>query len=343
MPSAYNVPQDYSSIQLAIDAIPNDLSALGLQEVLVSAGSYSEALNIGGFANRDANNYVEIKAQSDSKHNGFFGTGVVLDAWPSVLNSYMRFTNIEFDLSAVYQIGQPDITWENVIVKYNTTGDPISIAGGGERLTLIKFVLWNPGFGAVGIRTLTNQGANAPELHNCVIRGYSQCYNFSSGGSNAKLYNCIAIARAGDEGFKGGELNNCASNDNSGSVGLQNLTEEQFNFVSSATGDFHTQSGSVLIDAGDATNTSAVMTTDIDGTTIPLDSWPVGYDYLVVASGGVNITSTYKGESVTIVGISKNGTTAYVVYVDSSGNLKVSSDMSLVQQSQQIATSATVN
>lgn len=58
----------------------------------------------------------------------------------------------------------------------------------------------------------------------------------------------------------------------------------------------------------------------------------------------MNISATYKGESVTIVDVDVNGGTIYVTYIDDSDVMKVSSDLfpnttTMVT----IATSATVN
>jgi len=36
----------------------------------------------------------------------------------------------------------------------------------------------------------------------------------------------------------------------------------------------------------------------------------------------MNVTATYKGESVTIVGVDVNGQAVYISYVDSSNNFK---------------------
>ena len=40
----------------------------------------------------------------------------------------------------------------------------------------------------------------------------------------------------------------------------------------------------------------------------------------------MNVTATYKGVSVTIVGVEVNGQAIYVSYVDGSGNFKVDID-----------------
>ena len=60
----------------------------------------------------------------------------------------------------------------------------------------------------------------------------------------------------------------------------------------------------------------------------------------------MNVTATYKGSSVTIVDVTKNGSAIYVTYVDGSDVLLVDTTMvppTSASATVQIATSATVN
>lgn len=58
----------------------------------------------------------------------------------------------------------------------------------------------------------------------------------------------------------------------------------------------------------------------------------------------MNITATYKGESVTIVDIDVNGSSIYVSYIDGSDILKVGKDFIAGSETETtIATGATIN
>jgi len=56
----------------------------------------------------------------------------------------------------------------------------------------------------------------------------------------------------------------------------------------------------------------------------------------------MNVSATYKGSNVTIVDVTRNGSSIYITYVDGSGNMFVDNINSL-SVNVQIASSATVN
>ena len=57
----------------------------------------------------------------------------------------------------------------------------------------------------------------------------------------------------------------------------------------------------------------------------------------------MNVTATYKGASVTIVDVTRNGSSTYVTYVDASNVLKTDVTYTPDTSAITIATSATVN
>ena len=59
----------------------------------------------------------------------------------------------------------------------------------------------------------------------------------------------------------------------------------------------------------------------------------------------MNVTATYKGQSVTIVDVDVNGSSIYVTYVDASNVMYVDKSMinPMASAATQIATGATVN
>ena len=72
--------KDYATIQLAIDAIPGNLSGQGKQHVQVyaKAAGYAETLNLTtGFSNGSATDYIDVEAMVS--HSGKRGQGIVVD------------------------------------------------------------------------------------------------------------------------------------------------------------------------------------------------------------------------------------------------------------------------
>ena len=89
--------KDYATIQLAIDAIPGNLSGQGKQHVQVyaKAAGYAETLDVStGFSNASATNYIDIEAMVP--HGGMRDSGIVIDCsganrFQVKLMSYSRF------------------------------------------------------------------------------------------------------------------------------------------------------------------------------------------------------------------------------------------------------------
>jgi hypothetical protein len=302
----FNVPQDYATITNAIAAIPTDLSGTGVNEVVISAGTYGESININNFTNSSSADYIYIHARSGSEHNGIPGAGVEINGtfWIGSGLNWVRIKDVEIKMTT----GFPN----NVVILR------------GRKTRLINAIVEQTGTG-LGIEWKDAGG----HCYNCSVRGvpsdFSGAMSFYTwlvtqlpsainciaiGGQRAifRHYprNCIAMDAA-EYDFEDRTGSNNASTDATapGANSLHNITDIQVLFRDKDNGDFHTYANSILQSAG--TDRSQNITTDIDGDTYTSGAWPIGYDYDVTGKQSVLTTATQDVNisSPTITGVGR--------------------------------------
>jgi len=271
---------DYISVQACLDANEKDLVTADQYFDIEIDGtwiSHDSAILISGAYITDATHYIHIyttlSARGDYIAEGTtercleFGTSAV---W------YVRIEGITFlhqtsdDIQLVYM---PDSmtgeVWINCCKIINRGGGSSSY---NIQQLAADLKIWNSisiqdGNADVDVSNFWLQGGTT-EIYNTIISGGR--YSIASAGATIVAKNVYAFAN-----YKGYDtpisMITCASYDNSGSVGLQNIAKNTTQFVNVTDGseDFHLAgTGSALYHAG--TNTSGDpaplnFTTDFDG------------------------------------------------------------------------------
>jgi hypothetical protein len=135
--------KDYATIQLAIDAIPGNLSGQGRQwvKVYAKAGGYAETLDLyNGFSNASAADYIDVEAMVS--HNGNLTDGIAIDISGAVQNAiyirsdFARFHGFRITGTASYAgqsscivlSGKGCYFYNNIIHNYTQSGNQNIIA-----------------------------------------------------------------------------------------------------------------------------------------------------------------------------------------------------------------------
>lgn len=299
MAATFPVPGSFATPQIAINAIPNDLSGQGENKVIIDKGS-RPGFTANGFSNESAIDFVSVVSKVGDEHKGIPGAGVKLTTQMSIGVGFFRCENIEVvtsstPLNMLDSVGgAPNSTFINLMLETAAAGNDFGmrIQNLSDNCTFITSRVWNSGvemssnFGGWNCET----GCTGIVFINC--NGWGFPVNFFGGGGAGDTATCINCASrsngstpASVKAFRNIDtLTTCASHDNTGSAGLINLTDEQFGFVDEPNGDFHINSGSILNGAG--TDQSGTFTEDIDLETIDTSDWPVGFDYLIPSDVG---------------------------------------------------------
>ena len=69
----YLVKDSYSTISLALAAIPTDLSGTGVHEVIIEKSTYNESFQFGTHTNESSTDYIKVRAKSGDEHKGIPG------------------------------------------------------------------------------------------------------------------------------------------------------------------------------------------------------------------------------------------------------------------------------
>jgi len=183
---------------------------------------------------------------------------------------------------------------ENCIFRGGRFTARLDSAGSGNTMTqtFINCLFYGGNVGAIAMIAATSTSY----FYNCIIIGGSAEGILTSGsGITSVLKNCYASYSSSGAAYNNtasgtNTLTTSASNDTTGSTGLQNIpyTTATFNNVTSGSENFNLVSGSSLILAG--TNESGTFTTDITGATRQATgAWDIGAFYY--ASSGPAITN----------------------------------------------------
>lgn len=288
----------YTTIQAAINAVPSNMSspALGVHEIIVDAGTYTEHVDTGS-RSADASNYMLIRAADGAEHKGISGAGVVVTPPGStqnqVLNLRAGFTvirNIEFTAGSVnittVNLEAAECILENLIIRSPTGWPGINVNNSVSACKLRKLLIHggNPSFPFAAIIFQSVPGASVNEIENCGIYNYGgPCIWNNSGTIRAKVINTW-VFRGGSGGnscFLGSfhaDSSNNAANDSTapGANSLNSLSLVQYGFVAAGS-NFHITASSSLFSAG--RNLSSNFTQDIDLETI--GTWCIGPDCFV--------------------------------------------------------------
>ena len=133
--------------------------------------------------------------------------------------------------------------------------------------------------------------------------GYGAYTNTSGTGFlNCIIYGCKTGLRAtnaidcavfkNNDDFNGGTIDHCASDDNDGTnnvAGNEADADWTTDFVDAANGDFTILVDSPLMDGGINDPGSGLYSTDIEGDTYVVDSWPVGVDQYMAGGGEISM------------------------------------------------------
>jgi hypothetical protein len=269
------------------------------------------AVNVDGFTT-SAVYYVNIRTDTANRPTGKWDTTryILQQADATVLqinDNYVRINGLQIACTTptgndriLIQVGNLAnganlICISNCILKghahatYNQRG--IQIGGDYANANIWNCLVYNFGTiaGDYGIQ-LNAGGTVAEKIYSCTVIGGQ--YGIYHGAGIVTCKNCYA-GGAGTADYQGSPtLTTCASEDNTGTAGLQEIIVNTTNFVniSAGTEDFRLPSGSGLIDVG----------TDTSGESSPLDftddiagdirdaSWDIGADEYKAAGGGVD-------------------------------------------------------
>lgn len=281
----------YTTIQAAINAIPNTMTGTGIHEVIVDAGAYNEQVIIDNVSTFQ--DYVILRAATGSEHKGIYNTGVrIINPFePLFCDSFwLRVSDVQIFSSRIdstfFGVRCTSCIFTNILIfATNISSASIGIqyrsathsAGTGQFTTI--FI--NCGVISQGPLAPINgvqQANTGPDgiMYNCFT--YNCSNGFLQTASNREkltLFNCWANRTAYGGSFGTASSNN-ASTDSS-APGLNpsiNQTLANFAFTNVSVYDFHITNSSSLYNVG--INKSSIFTQDIDHETISL--WPIGYD-----------------------------------------------------------------
>lgn len=286
MSASFLVPSVYATVQLAVDAIPNDLSGEGLNSVVIDKGLYIEDVTVIGFTNTSSSDRVEVIPKAGDQHKGVYGAGVVIRGVSTATamytdDNFTKFTDIEIEGDVVggttVALGCFDgtsVVYENILVGFT----------GGVGAT---------GFLAQNVTTGINM-----ELINVYVRNANICYNaftgtvvyrnctadgpgsgFERNTATVTYFNCNSIVDGlcFDTGDEAASTNNFSKDTSApGSNPSISQTIASMNFIDRPN-NYNVTSGSVLL--GPGIDQSAFYKKDIAGKSIPPDNWPVGGSY----------------------------------------------------------------
>lgn len=280
---------DYSSLAAAIAGEAGDLSVIGKLTINCSGTTLdTSAVNITGYTNSDATNYIEIIG------DGVYSLGVSLAANGVAITFQEAYTVVRY-----------------ISIENTSNSDPggqthvVRALAGGTNCRLERCVVKgaDPSFGStqIGVRASNYNFI----VENCVIYGFessSTSYGILLGASD-KAINCTVIGdnlSTSSRGIEGGicincysgntfypyrsnvSLTNCASSDASGSSGLQNIAINTTNFIAPSSDNYKILASSALVGSGvGPSSNSDVPTVDYDGSARSGSTTDIGYDLLV--------------------------------------------------------------
>lgn len=298
----------YSTIALALAAIPSNISGTGVHEVVIDPGTYSAQISISK-TGASASDYIHLRPAAGGEHLGIATAGVIVSAGSfdsvnfTISTAYTRLTNLVAlqttanNLGKCFRIAASNCLLTNCIAKCAMAGStPYGFRFEGNNNTLVNCIAFPTGVNSVSTVGFWNQSDSftGNKMYNCGAYGLSTGFSMSQFAS-ATLINCWATNNTTAQfTFATGTpaaFHHCASSNSSatGTGSLTGVTADQFGFVGPSTGNFHIGAGSVLRAAG--SDLSSIFTTDIDGTTIT--SWMIGPDFTYAAGSVVIGTDNY--------------------------------------------------
>lgn len=302
-----------SAAEAALVATPNTPQFIEILGDWTTDGADTTAVSFSGVTTT-SQNYIVVRVIGLAKHNGFWGTDNYR-LYPSgsgltVSVDHIRFENVamgvssgSFNVRCMSISGQnpgSDIRVSGCIFRMpgDTADDEVCIYMSNSNTNL---KCWNSIFFNICVRAVDDNGAfyatagNA-DIYSCTIEGgYRAIHN--DGPDDFVVKNCYAGGTGGGGLYTNGDvgsltLTTCASQDTTGSAGLQNIQLNDWQFddssTASSTTDLHLQDGSILRTGGTDTSSDGAplnFDTDIDGDSIV--SWGhIGADYGAAAIAG---------------------------------------------------------
>lgn len=292
---------DYTSLSAAEAGEQRDLVAA--DEIAVFE-CYSmqdtTAVTILGWTT-DATRYIEIKTPGAERHDG---------KW----NTAKYYLEADASGTGTLTISEDNVRVEGLQIRH-TAGSPSGSdsalrpvsTGGTTDIRVNKCILragrftvriesgsnhywWNNMIYGGSVGGLVVTSSIALDIYSCTIIG-GDTYGLVRSSGTVTAKNCYAYASGTGDAYSGTiTKTTCASDDTTGSAGLQNIAYDTSNFtnVTGGSEDLHLPSGSNLVDVGtDTSGDSAPMdfTDDIDGDSRGA-TWDVGADEYVAAVGG---------------------------------------------------------
>jgi len=277
MAATYNVgaAETYTTIQGAIDAIPDDLSGGGVQEVIVESGTYNETLLIDGFSNQSVSDYIKIRSKTGDEHGGIYGNGVLISDSGTgntvdIRTSYTQFLDIEVNHNndsgiAFTNSSSGSLRFERVLSRgQGGDGDSGNFNINGGNFINCVARIGNYGWNGTNVN-----------VYNCIT--FDSFRGFQRSGGNFNIYNSVGN-RFLPPGF-GGDYNVSTNSEAPGANSLHNQSILSMKFVNAGI-DYHIEQGSILQAAG--SKQSSPFTKDVDEQSINPLQWPVGYDFLAL-------------------------------------------------------------
>lgn len=300
----YTVGDDktYSTIQAAIDAIPDDLSGQGEQTVEIYAGGtpsgdayhYDENVNANaGFSGASDSNKIVINGMV--AHNGLRETGIVVRGETATLHAFQVYEYTEINDISITRQGVCSSNGNTALRLHNNVKvnrvlvyDVITAAAYGHGIwagsndcEIINCAVMNCGGASGGLNTLGIAVTQAnTKIYNTTVAniqgGASGGVGFYTGGTNITITNCIAVGNWKDFHKQAGTdpiVTYCISSDNTADDwgGAGNVIEvtaaDQFENATAGSEDIHLKAGADCIDAG--TDLSPTVVDDIIGTARP--------------------------------------------------------------------------
>ena len=296
---------DYTSLEACMNANEQNLvTADKYFDVEIdgdwSGGADTTAVSIHNYTT-DATHYINIYTTAAARHAGYYDTTKYRLEVSSV-NQAMSITNpvvLKLTGLAVKNTNAASnaraLNFTTDLASTVTTDKLIAIGTDGYAYRIWAYGGTHTITNSVFINTETAEGAFTGlcnlNIYNCVIvhQGAGIGLQRQSGTWTAK--NCYA-ATVGSSAYSGTiTKTTCASDDNTGSVGLRNIAFDTasgayFTNITGGSENFHIGASSELKNVG--TDLSANFTDDIDGQTRPTGAgtWDIGVDEYVASAGG---------------------------------------------------------
>lgn len=304
MATTYAVPGVYSTITLAIAAIPTDLSGTGIHEIVIDKGLYIEDCVISGFTNASSSDRITVRAKTGDEHKGIYGAGVVIQGVAAIttvasLISYSTFLNLEVNdgLTHSFETGMGAFTngISNNTIKNCLVQNREHSAFSFQATSASGNILINCAANKtceVGFQSFSSGSIDT--AYNCTFDTSIKGTRNASGSGTLHVVNTVCIAPiCFDSGPHTGSNNVSTDSTAVGANSLINQTVNDMKFSNYAGSDYLLSAADSIL-SGVGLDLSGTFTEDVQGQTIPTDDWPAGFDFFVSSGGSAQLAQGSK-------------------------------------------------